>query len=259
MAILGEFRVEVIVDGIPANEYVNDEIAPAKPNTITKYVEAVSGAGFGFHAQIDPSYRFTDEDCICVELYVDGKWAATHILSQHSFEDDVGRGRTPMVSLTGKYTMVPDGTAYYKFQFANLETRRLPDRTFSRTILTRSGDTAESDDLSEFPTKYGDLGKFHVEFWRGKRLGLLPGVSSSAEDVGTVPEKALKGRPLDVASRLVQTRASARWSLIAKALFRLRFHRFRSFVVLSTSTNILWQNSNSNIEHGVRQTTDLTL
>ena len=65
----------------------------------------------------------------------------------------------------------------------------------------------ENDNFSEFKEKYGNLGTFCVELWREKCLEVVQPGSFSAKNVGVVPEKALKGRPLDVASRLVQMRA----------------------------------------------------
>ena len=131
MAVLGKFHVEVMVDGTPANEYDDDddETVPAKPNTVIKYVEAISGAGFGFGVRVDPSYEFTDEDCINVRTQVDGKCVGGMMLKQQAFEDDVKRGRFSTLSVTGRHSIEPTGAVLNKFQFANLETRRVPDRT----------------------------------------------------------------------------------------------------------------------------------
>ena len=62
----------------------------------------------------------------------------------------------------------------------------------------------ESDDVSEFKEKYGNLGALRIEFWRCQCLETLSKGSFSTKYVGVVPEKALKGQPLDVASRLVR-------------------------------------------------------
>jgi len=127
MAILGKFGVEVTVDGTLAREYDDDDNAPVKPNSVTKYVEAIAGAGFGFVVRVDPSYRFTDEDSLFVGLYIDGKSGGDPLITRQWFEDRVRRGRTPMISVTGKYAVRSSGPAFYKFEFANLETRRSPD------------------------------------------------------------------------------------------------------------------------------------
>ena len=49
MVKLGEFKIELIVEGKPANEYDNDDdTAPDTNDSITIYVEAVSGKEFHF-------------------------------------------------------------------------------------------------------------------------------------------------------------------------------------------------------------------
>jgi hypothetical protein len=58
------------------------------------------------------------------------------------------------------------------------------------------------DDISTFKAKYDKLGTTCVEFWRTKTLGqssVHPEIFH--EDLDAVPEKALKGRPLAVATR----------------------------------------------------------
>jgi hypothetical protein len=61
-----------------------------------------------------------------------------------------------------------------------------------------------TDDVSTFKDKYGDLGTFRIEVWRIKLLQKFETENHAAKEVGPVPEKALKGRPLDVATRSVR-------------------------------------------------------
>ena len=63
----------------------------------------------------------------------------------------------------------------------------------------------KADDISTFKAKYGDLGTFRIEVWRTKLLQKIAFKSHASKEVGPVPEKALKGRPLDVATRSVRT------------------------------------------------------
>ena len=58
------------------------------------------------------------------------------------------------------------------------------------------------DDISTFKAKYDKLGTVCLEFWRAKTLGESSGRREKfREDLDAVPEKALKGRPLAVATR----------------------------------------------------------
>lgn len=61
--------MEFVVDGSVVNEYDDDQ--PATPNTVTKYVEAVSDATFAI------KYRFTDpfhiEYGVRIKICLDGK------------------------------------------------------------------------------------------------------------------------------------------------------------------------------------------
>jgi hypothetical protein len=62
-----------------------------------------------------------------------------------------------------------------------------------------------NDDVSTFKTMYGDLGTLKVEVWPIKLLEWRPTDTYTGNDPESVPEKALKGRPLDVATRSVQS------------------------------------------------------
>ena len=64
----------------------------------------------------------------------------------------------------------------------------------------------KDDQLSDFKKKYSDLGTFRVDLWREIMGGTGETGSFGPQNVGAVPEKALKGRPLDVATRLVRLR-----------------------------------------------------
>lgn len=82
MAILGKFEVNIIVDGKEAREYDDDEEEVVtseqaeeanSPPTVTRYVEAVSGAFFGFRVCLEEGYIIGREDHIIAKIYVDGQ------------------------------------------------------------------------------------------------------------------------------------------------------------------------------------------
>lgn len=55
--------------------------------------------------------------------------------------------------------------------------------------------------MSTFREQYGGLGTFRVELYRAIRLGQEDLTDRTARELDAVPEKALKGRPVDVATR----------------------------------------------------------
>lgn len=59
----------------------------------------------------------------------------------------------------------------------------------------------QTDDAAKLKDKYGSLGTFVLQLWREQSLGSYEGASYfSAEALKPVPEKALKGNPLEVAA-----------------------------------------------------------
>ncbi|KAJ9609585.1 hypothetical protein H2200_005912 [Cladophialophora chaetospira] len=195
MAILDKFEAQVFVDGIRAEEFDDDdENAGVLPvvKEITKYVEAVSGANFEFKFFAETSYNFTGEDAISFDVYVDGERITGKFLRESDFSKAKSRGLRAETNSSGKYSKEATGMKLYKFEFADLETR----------------DMERTDDINTFKTKYGDLGTFRIEIWRIKLLQKYETNNTTIKDVGTVPEKALKGRPLDVATRLAPVAVS---------------------------------------------------
>ena len=66
------------------------------------------------------------------------------------------------------------------------------------------------DDASKLKDKYGELGNLKVTLWR-ERVVEHKGPGTATFDPSTleaIPEKALKGRPLDVATTYGNTLAS---------------------------------------------------
>ena len=70
-----------------------------------------------------------------------------------------------------------------------------------------SGDLEKTDDLDRYKEKYGQLGTIVVRLWREQTLGRGDLEAYKARDTESIPEKALKGRPLDVATRSVSSRS----------------------------------------------------
>ncbi|KAK5217890.1 hypothetical protein LTR99_003284 [Exophiala xenobiotica] len=233
MAILGKCEVQVIVDGTPAEEYDDDEEEEVTDNdeTVTKYVEAVAGAHFAVKFLLQPSYHFTrGEDSVTAYVEIDGHPVGGRMLERDKFLNQRTLGFSPWVLIDGQHATENGVNALYKFQFSDLETRDL-DKT---------------DDLDKFREKYGHLGTITVQLWREQKLGSCNVAAYKARHIGSVPEKALKGRPLDVAIRMVRStpdKGINSWSTrtldqqpLAKFIFKYRTRRaLQSLLIIERS------------------------
>ncbi|ETI22677.1 hypothetical protein G647_06753 [Cladophialophora carrionii CBS 160.54] len=191
MPILDKFEVQVFVAGTRAEEFDDDDEeggTSRRSQEITKYIEAVSGAFFEFKFFAEANYRITYEQAISFTVFVDGERIIGTYMQGEDFQDATADGTRVEGSCSGRFSMESTGSKLYKFQFADLETR----------------DLELDDDVSSFKEKYGDLGTLKVEVWRITLLDAWPARDYTRKDLETVPEKALKGRPLDVATRSVQ-------------------------------------------------------
>ncbi|KAI1629870.1 hypothetical protein EDD37DRAFT_73633 [Exophiala viscosa] len=178
MAILGTFEAQVIVNGVPAAEYDDDEEPVTNgPTLITKYVEAVSDALFAFKVKISPTYKFTNEDGLAVYAYIDGHSEGGRISRRQDLKT-----ATPALVVDGHLQTENGRFKNCMFKFADLETR----------------DLEKGDDTSMFKEKYSELGTLRVEIWRARITGEAEPTRYEAKKNEVVPEKALKGRPLDV-------------------------------------------------------------
>lgn len=122
-----------MVDGVPANEYDDDEETAASTEEITKYVEAVSGANFEIKVLVGPGYTFAEEDAVSCSVYVDGEYGAGRVRKKDHVHECAGLGESTIINVDGRYSMDTSGRKLYKFQFADLETR-----TDASTILWSS-------------------------------------------------------------------------------------------------------------------------
>jgi len=60
----------------------------------------------------------------------------------------------------------------------------------------------KGDDPSKFKEKYSVLGILKVTMWRAHITGKASPSGYNGKEIESVPEKALKGRPLEVVTRL---------------------------------------------------------
>lgn len=69
-----------------------------------------------------------------------------------------------------------------------------------------AGELEKTDNVATLKDAFGNLGTLKIEVWRINKGALKLAGPYTPENAGSVPEKALKGQPIDVKTRLVLTR-----------------------------------------------------
>ena len=122
MVTAKSFKVEIIVDGEPANEYDDDDdTAPDTDDKVTRYVEAVSGKEFHFAVTMDPLYRWGSSDVVIARCYMDGKQRRGMCLKK----EKVRYAPNSFHKMEGEWSGTGSNAKIHKYAFANLQTRRL--------------------------------------------------------------------------------------------------------------------------------------
>ncbi|ETN45995.1 uncharacterized protein HMPREF1541_00178 [Cyphellophora europaea CBS 101466] len=163
---------------VQANEYDDeDEEMPSQDNTTVKYIEVQSKADFHFEITLHPTFEWGKADTVAAYAYIDGK---------HSWSICLHRPKTYI--LEGIWTGAGSGARLLHYAFADLQARE---------------QTAQ-DNLNEWQHKYGALGTLEIQMHRKRKIRTRQADSNdnatALETVESVPEKALKGKALDVAT-----------------------------------------------------------
>ena len=118
MVVLGDFTVEIEVDGRVATEYENDEadVESHAKESMTTYVEAESDKEFAIYIKISSSFDWGRADTLAARLKIDGKSFGGICLQQGSRR--YGR-------LTGEWSGSGSNATLHKYCFSKLETRKL--------------------------------------------------------------------------------------------------------------------------------------
>jgi hypothetical protein len=184
MAILNQLQIRVRSGGrilpeheIPADDeaYENDLDQPNDENRIYRYIEAIPGADYQIVANVEPRFAFGQADYLSVRLYIDGKRSgATHLT-----KDDLSR------TISGSHTTMNGVWKKLPFRWAQLITDE-EKPTFS---------------MAELKSIYKELGELRLEVWRktGKETRPSSPTTFTLDDE-PVPEKALKGRAIDLST-----------------------------------------------------------
>ena len=89
MAWKKAIEVKILANGVVAEEYNDDEESHG-PHSVTKYIEAISGAEFEVQHELKPSFRFPSQHLV-FEKSMDGKALDNGVVSMEAPE-----GRPPV-------------------------------------------------------------------------------------------------------------------------------------------------------------------
>lgn len=169
-------EANIVVNGKELQEYDDDEDEAAKPNTVTKYIEAISNATFEIRWSISSPFPHSTHD-FQVSVYLDGN-LIEQVLSP---QDRISR---PFHTLSGTHTLEGGRWFEHKFCFSEICT----DDGDARTVGEQLKKTLDA------------IGEISVKLHRVKVLAATENHKnrqhSEISHVGTLPEKALKGRAI---------------------------------------------------------------
>ena len=181
MAILKPFECKIEVGGAALEEYEDEDTEQANTRTsLTKYVEAASGANFSLKLTAQPGWTMK-ADYIAWSIGLDGKKYGGGVIRSECYDG------------TSSYTSVrhgvPSGSGdnwtERKFRFADI------------TI----GDKPVDLTPEEVKKQYESLGNITIEIWRMQLLRQKDYQEETRHhSLGVVPEKALKGQALSLST-----------------------------------------------------------
>ncbi|KAF2441889.1 hypothetical protein P171DRAFT_434489 [Karstenula rhodostoma CBS 690.94] len=175
-----DVSAQVFVNGTPVPEFDNDDDNNDNDNTansVTKYVEVTTGESFSVQCLLKPT--FLPRHDFCVTLNVDGKYGDSMVYRAVRFVQPSGRRFT----FEGKRESTGAGQFLRRFIFSGVTTND------SRLV-------AVSDDLKK---TLKEVGTIYVKFVWVTIQGASANQKNQARtftNLGTIPEKALKGRAL---------------------------------------------------------------
>ncbi|KAF2004868.1 hypothetical protein P154DRAFT_518926 [Amniculicola lignicola CBS 123094] len=196
MAIIPDqpsLQVEVLVNGTPLQEYDDDEVE-ASPTSVTKYIEAKSGAEFAIRWTFTPPFP---KNTVMLDIFLDGKWMRGVFANQKNFH-----GIAPYsYMITGAVHEVGKGWFERKFCFSKL--------------TVTDADARSTDEKVNLVLK--EMGNITVKAHNVKNLTTSASqtLSKATKDrVGPVPEKSLKGSALSHQATLGKAQASRKQDVL---------------------------------------------
>ena len=184
MVCLGFHEIQLRVNGVPLNEYDDDDDEPEQKISnhtqyTSKYVEAPPGQFFTIFHRVRPGYDFNC-DYLSYETRIDGAPVSGAVVLKERYRGDIGH----IDERDGYRTGSGNAWKIHKYKFADLQ--------ISEGI--------PGDRLDRTKEKYDKLGTIIITVRRKiQSYRSIEGVVDFGERFANgIPEKALKGRALSM-------------------------------------------------------------
>lgn len=206
MAWKKAIEVKVVVNGTPAQEYDDDDDDQESlgHNAVAKYIEAISGEEFEVQYELKPSYRLPSQHLV-FEISVDGKLLHNNVVSKEKFAE---RGQAWVGSLKGIMRSHGETWSLERFRFSEIKMSQSTCMYSRGAQLNKAGDDQAESANTDLKLATAEVGTITLAVHR-KTKGVLhkAGTRGSGwhwdelKELGTLPEKTLKGRALTHSAR----------------------------------------------------------
>ena len=201
MAILSEVEVTISANGNELQEYDEDAGEQNTSNTVTNYIEALTGADFRIDYHVKPTFQHTSSS-ILISIRIDGQWMDGHVLAKNKELINLSR-RAYSNSFMGARRAQDGEWNFQRFSFAEIETSRLSSFMQFGLLLTYRGEDAVNTTDQNLKELISKLGVIRIEVHRSETKG-NHATSNGPENFAAMepfPEKALKGQALSHRAR----------------------------------------------------------
>ncbi|PSN68691.1 hypothetical protein BS50DRAFT_632589 [Corynespora cassiicola Philippines] len=188
---LDTIQVDIYVNNQALQQY-NDDKQEEAPDSVTKYVEATSGANFEVRCTF--ADRFHNRHDLSVKLYVDGKFIDGHTF----FRRDIELGK--VCTFDGMRESIGKKFFLRKMRFSELHI----DDGSAQTIDDR------------LKRRLENIGAITIKFFWVVISSVFSSKTSRAvtEPIGSMPEKALKGKTLSHQASLAERETGKSFSMV---------------------------------------------
>lgn len=197
-------KVEVISQGAPLREYDDDE-GETSSATVTKYIEAQSGADFAVHFELQRPFPVHP---VKLKLYLDGRPTDSRIVSSVQYAKTESKLSRTLDSVSSK---VAEGQrVVQRHCFSKLTVGMVYVRMFAILLMwlpDESHDQPVDEKLVKDMKSMGEISLkvYYIKDLKKVSREVSPNKTSQMKipGAGAIPEKALKGRALSHQAGLV--------------------------------------------------------
>jgi hypothetical protein len=181
MAILQPFECKVEVNGVALKEYEDEDTEQATTTTtLTKYVEAISGANFSLRLTLQPGWTMK-ADFLAWVTVLDGQKYGGGVIGSDVYDG------SHSITIVKHGVVSGSGNDWTERSFR-----------FADIVI---GDQPDDLEPEEVKRRYEELGNISIEIWRMKLRDQRDHSGELRhEALGVVPEKALKGQALSLST-----------------------------------------------------------